>query len=122
MIYSQFQQSPFPARFSGAKGWVAFAIGIAVITLALIALPFLLLFGAISFILLSLFGRLFLKRQLAKFKQQQARGAYTDSQQQGHFSTASEQQSQPIFTDDAFADKRHQAKSHQGRTYEHDPS
>ena len=122
MIYSQFQQSPFQARFSGAKGWMAFAIGIAVITLALIALPFLLLFGAVSFLLLSLFGRLFLKRQLAKFKQQQAQGTYTDSQQQGNFSTASEQQSQQIFTDKAFEDNRHQAKPHQGRTYEHDPS
>lgn len=122
MIYSQFQQSPFQARFSGAKGWMAFAIGIAVIILALIALPFLLLFGAISFILLSLFGRLFLKRQLAKFKQQQTQGAYASSQQQGNFSAASEQQSQQIFTDNAFADKRHQAKQHQGRTYEHDPS
>ncbi|MPY26754.1 hypothetical protein FM037_01310 [Shewanella psychropiezotolerans] len=122
MIYSQFQQSPFQTRFSGAKGWMAFAIGIAVITLALIALPFLLLFGAISFILLSLFGRLFLKRQLAKFKQQQAQGAYTDKQQQSNFSTASEQQNQQIFTDKAFADKRHQAEPHQGRTYEHDPS
>ncbi|MBE7216231.1 hypothetical protein MK852_20510 [Shewanella benthica] len=122
MIYSQFQQSPFQARFSGAKGWMAFAIGVAIIILALIALPFLLLFGAISFILLSLFGRLFLKRQLAKFKQQQAQGAYANSQQQGNFSAASEQQSQQIFTDNAFADKRHHAKQHQGRTYEHDPS
>ncbi|EDQ02353.1 hypothetical protein [Shewanella benthica] len=123
MIYSQFQQSPFQARFSGAKGWMAFSIGIAVITLALIALPFLLLFGAISFILLSLFGRLFLNKQFAKFKQQQPQGAYaSSSQQQGNFSAASEQQSQQIFTDNAFVDKCHQAKPHQGRTYEHDPS
>ncbi|BAJ00199.1 hypothetical protein [Shewanella violacea] len=122
MIYSQFQQSPFQARFSGVKGWMAFAIGILVITLALIALPFLLLFGAISFILLSLFGRLFLKRQLAKFQQQQAQSTNASSQQQDSFSTPSEHQSQPIFTDNAFTDNRHQAKPHQGRTYEHDPS
>ncbi|AQS35528.1 hypothetical protein Sps_00308 [Shewanella psychrophila] len=117
MIYSQFQQSPFQTRFSGTKGWMAFVVGIAVITLALIALPFLLLFGAISFILLSLFGRLFLKRQLARFKQQQAQGTHENSDQQGSFSTASEHQSQQIFNE-----HRHQSKPHQGRTYEHDPS
>ncbi|MEI6859535.1 MAG: hypothetical protein V5788_07120 [Shewanella sp.] len=119
MIYSQFQQSPFQARFSGVKGLVAFAIGITVFILALIALPFLLLFGALSFILLSLFGRLFLKKQLARFKQQQAREVHADCQQPDGFSTANDQQ---IFNGHPCTDKRHQTKPHQGRTYEHDPS
>ncbi len=115
MIYSQFQQSPFQARFSGVKGLIAFTIGITVFILTLIALPFLLLFGAISFVLLSLFGRLFLKKQLARFKQQQAREVHVDC----HFSTNNDQR---IFNDCPFTDKHHQTKPHQGRTYEHDPS
>lgn len=111
MIYSQFQQSPFQARFSGAKGWMAFAVGLAVITLTLIALPFVLLLGAISFILLSLFGRIFLKRQLARFRQQQSQQSQYTETQDSH-----------MLNDHPFADKRPQAKAHQGRTFEHDPS
>ncbi len=117
MIYTQFQQSPFQARFSGAKGWMAFAVGLAVITLTLIALPFVLLIGAISFLLLSLFGRIFLKKQLARFQQQQ--NAYGNQRQQSEFT---EDLGNQVFTEKPFADKRQQAKPRQGRTFEHDPS
>ncbi|WP_299797953.1 hypothetical protein [uncultured Shewanella sp.] len=114
MIYSQFQQSPFQTRFSGVKGWMAFAIGLAVITLTLIALPFVLLIGAVSFILLSLFGRLFLKRQLARFRQQE-QGAYGTKQ--------GEVEREPqIFRERPFSSGRPQPTPHQGRTFEHDPS
>ncbi|WP_076413448.1 hypothetical protein [Shewanella sp. UCD-KL12] len=117
MIYSQFQQSPFQARFSGAKGWMAFAVGLAVITLTLIALPFVLLIGAISFLLLSLFGRIFLKKQLARFQQQQR--SFGDQAGQDQFT---QEQGNRVFSDHPFADKHPQAKPHQGRTFEHDPS
>lgn len=119
MIYSQFQQSPFQARFSGAKGWMAFAVGLAVITLTLIALPFVLLIGAISFLLLSLFGRIFLKKQLARFRQQQEHSAFGTQGQQADFTEA---QDSRIFNEHPFAAKRPQSKPHQGRTFEHDPS
>lgn len=72
MIYNQFQSNPMQNRFSGSRGWLAFIIGLAFLTLALVALPFLLLFGAMTFIILSLFGRVYLKRQLARFSKQQA--------------------------------------------------
>lgn len=71
MIYSQFQQAQLQNRLSGARGWVSFAIGILFLALILIALPFILLIGAVSFITLAVFGRVFLKRQLARFRQQQ---------------------------------------------------
>ncbi|GGI97406.1 hypothetical protein GCM10007978_38900 [Shewanella hanedai] len=117
MIYSQFQQSPFQTRFSGTRGWMAFAIGLVVITLTLIALPFVLLIGAISFVLLSLFGRIFMKRQLARFRQQQSQAT-----QQSQFNESSESQDQAVFEETRFGSSRHQAKPHQGRTFEHDPS
>jgi membrane protein implicated in regulation of membrane protease activity len=72
MIYNSFQSNPMQNRFSGSRGWLAFIIGLAFMTLALVALPFLLLFGAITFMALSLFGRVYLKRQLARFNKQQA--------------------------------------------------
>ncbi|MCL1125154.1 hypothetical protein [Shewanella surugensis] len=71
MIYSQFKQAQLQNRLSGARGWVSFAIGILFLALILVALPFILLIGAVSFITLGLFGRVFLKRQLARFRQQQ---------------------------------------------------
>lgn len=117
MTYSQFQQSPFQTRFSGTRGWMAFAIGLAVITFTLIALPFVLLIGAISFILLSLFGRVFMKRQLARFRQQQSQAA-----QKSPFNEVNESQDQSVFEESRFGSSRHQAKPHQGRTFEHDPS
>ncbi|MFT5234789.1 MAG: ABC-type nickel/cobalt efflux system permease component RcnA [Shewanella sp.] len=117
MIYSQFQQSPFQTRFSGTRGWMAFAIGLVVITLTLIALPFVLLLGAISFILLSLFGRIFMKRQLARFRQQQSQAT-----QQSSFSEPTEGQDQAEFERTRFGSNRHQAKPHHGRTFDHDPS
>ncbi len=73
MIYHQFQPNSFQSRFSGNQGWLTFAIGLMVMTLVLLALPFVIIFAAISFICLSLFGRIFLKRQLAKFRQQPQR-------------------------------------------------
>jgi len=121
MIYSQFQQSPFQNRFSGVKGWMAFAIGLAVITLTLIALPFVLLIGAVSFILLSLFGRIFLKRQLARFRQQQEQGVYGAQHETGFSQTNVERDSQ-VFTKSPFAEQRPRVSPHQGRTFEHDPS
>lgn len=120
MIYSQFQQSPFQTRFSGARGWMAFAIGLAVITLTLIALPFVLLIGAISFILLSLFGRIFMKRQLARFRQQQSQAG--QAKQESGFYQSDNAQEQSPFQEARFGTERHQAKPHQGRTFEHDPS
>ncbi|ABV34865.1 conserved hypothetical protein [Shewanella sediminis HAW-EB3] len=122
MIYSQFQQSPFQNRFSGVKGWMAFAIGLAVITLTLIALPFVLLIGAVSFILLSLFGRIFLKRQLARFRQQQEQGVYGAQQQEADFSQANVERDSQVFTESPFAERRPRVTPHQGRTFEHDPS
>ncbi|WP_028773575.1 hypothetical protein [Shewanella waksmanii] len=108
MIYSQFNQSPLQ-RFSGGRGWLAFVIGLLVMTLVLIALPFVLLVGASSFIALSLFGRVFLKRQLAKFNRQQF------EQQQSDFEPAQPQrfgQRETSFS----------PRPHQGRTFEHDPN
>ncbi|NRD75707.1 hypothetical protein HQQ94_21290 [Shewanella sp. VB17] len=112
MIYSQFQQSPFQTRFSGSRSWMTFAIGIAVITLTLIALPFVLLFGAISFIFLSLFGRLFMKKQLARFQQSQAERGYSQS----------ESPAQSVFTEAKFGHQACENKGRQGRTFDHDPS
>ncbi|MEC4728648.1 hypothetical protein HWQ46_24300 [Shewanella sp. D64] len=117
MIYSQFQQSPFQTRFSGTRGWLAFAIGLAVITLTLIALPFVLLIGAISFILLSLFGRIFMKKQLTRFRQQQSQAS-----QQSSFSESSKGQQQTVFEETRFGTSPHKTKPHQGRTFEHDPN
>lgn len=115
MIYHQFQQTPFQNRFSGSKGWLAFAIGLIVMTLVLLALPFVILIGALSFITLSLFGRLFLKRQLAKFRQQ-TQGQYGFGQQAQQTSTA---------TSDLFKDKAafgRDSAPRQGRTFEHNPN
>jgi len=106
MIYSQFQQAPFQTRSSGSRSWITFTIGIAVITLTLIVLPFVLLLGAISFIFLSLFGRMFMKKQLARFRQQQSQAARGYSQNEA----------QAKFGDQAFNNN-----THQGRTFEHDP-
>ncbi|WP_394202533.1 hypothetical protein [Shewanella waksmanii] len=109
MIYSQFNQSPLQ-RFSGGRGWLAFVIGLAVMTLVLIALPFVLLIGAISFLTLSLFGRVFLKRQLAKFNRQSfsQQQADVEPMQQTHRFGQRESQFSP--------------RPHQGRTFEHDPN
>ncbi|MCG9697885.1 hypothetical protein [Shewanella sp. Isolate11] len=112
MIYHQFQQRPFQSRFSGGRGWLTFAIGLLVMTLALLALPFVILFGAISFICLSLFGRVFLKRQLAKFRQQ------TQAQQEFQ-PQPSHKQANRFFNDTPFA---RQSAPRQGRTFEHDPN
>ncbi|MCG9729472.1 hypothetical protein L1D44_06365 [Shewanella sp. Isolate13] len=106
MIYSQFQHNPMQNRFSGTRGWLAFVIGLAFMTLALVALPFLLLFGAISFIALSLFGRVFLKRQLARFQKQQANQEFQYS----------EEFQETIYKEAPTSTPR------QGRTFEHNPN
>jgi hypothetical protein len=111
MIYHHFQQTPFQHRFSGSRGWIAFAIGLIVMTLVLLALPFVMLFGALSFIALSLFGRLFLKRQLAKFRQQ-TQGQYGSEQ--------ASSASQSSFADGASLSPNHSPR--QGRTFEHNPN
>ncbi|MCG9712583.1 hypothetical protein L1D32_11950 [Shewanella insulae] len=115
MIYHQFQQTPFQHRFSGTKGWMAFAIGLVVMTLVLLALPFVILVGALSFIILSLFGRVFLKRQLAKFRQQgnAAFGGQTQGFDHKGFS------SRPFETASPFGKTQ---APRQGRTFEHDPN
>ncbi|QYJ85974.1 hypothetical protein K0I73_17700 [Shewanella mesophila] len=115
MIYHQFQQTPFQNRFSGSKGWLAFAIGLIVMTLVLLALPFVILIGALSFITLSLFGRLFLKRQLAKFRQQ--------SQDQfgfGHHTEQTSSETANVFNDNTPFGRDHAPR--QGRTFEHNPN
>ncbi|WP_299494070.1 hypothetical protein [uncultured Shewanella sp.] len=101
MIYSQFQQAQLRNRLSGARGWASFAIGILLLALILIALPFILLLGAISFVTLAVFGRVFLKRQLARFRQQQAK----DINQQAQDINASSSQAPS-----------------EGRTFEHNPN
>ncbi|MGS0681499.1 hypothetical protein ACVBIL_10085 [Shewanella sp. 125m-7] len=106
MIYSQFQNNPMQNRFSGTRGWLAFVIGLAFMTLALVALPFLLLFGAITFIALSLFGRVFLKRQLARFQKQQATQ---------EFHSQSDEFQETIFKETASTPRK-------GRTFEHNPN
>ncbi|GIU29834.1 hypothetical protein L2719_08570 [Shewanella schlegeliana] len=106
MIYSQFQHNPMQNRFSGTRGWLAFVIGLAFMTLALVALPFLLLFGAITFVALSLFGRVFLKRQLARFQKQQAN-------QEVQYS---EEFQETIYKEAPTSAPR------QGRTFEHNPN
>ncbi|MCE9680118.1 hypothetical protein LZP69_13185 [Shewanella sp. AS1] len=107
MIYHQFQRTPFQNRFSGSRGWLAFAIGLGVMTLVLLALPFVLLIGAISFILLSLFGRVYLKRQLAKFRRQ------TQAPFAEQFTEADS-----IVKETPFS---RASQPRQGRTFEHDP-
>ncbi len=116
MIYNQFQSSSMQNRFSGSRGWLAFVIGLAFMTLALVALPFLLLFGAITFITLSLFGRVYLKRQLARFQKQQAGQTYQrdSAQQTDAFGNAA-------FKDTAFKDSTSQP-ARAGRTFEHNPN
>mgnify|MGYP000382870922 CR=1 FL=1 len=111
MIYNQFQSSSMQNRFSGSRGWLAFIIGLAFMTLALVALPFLLLFAAITFITLSLFGRVYLKRQLAKFQKQQA----------GQTFQRDESQQADAFSDNVFAEKPTQS-TRTGRTFEHNPN
>ncbi|WOT05452.1 hypothetical protein [Shewanella youngdeokensis] len=105
MIFNQFQHNPMQNRFSGSRGWLAFIIGLAVMTLILVALPFLLLIGAVTFIALSIFGRVFLKRHLARFKQQTEK-----TFQQGDTQ-------QTVFKDHAT-----QSSAHTGRTFEHNPN
>ncbi|MDB2387221.1 hypothetical protein N9W21_07755 [Shewanella sp.] len=111
MIYNKFQSNPMQNRFSGSRGWLAFVIGLALMTLSLVALPFLLLFGAITFITLSLFGRVYLKRQLARFQKQQAGG---------HFQKESQQSNQ--FQESIFKSRAPQNAQTAGRTFEHDPN
>ncbi|GIU40109.1 hypothetical protein TUM4438_00480 [Shewanella sairae] len=106
MIYSQFQHNPMQNRFSGTRGWLAFVIGLAFMTLALVALPFLLLFGAITFIALSLFGRVFLKRQLARFQKQQANQQYQYGEE----------------FQEAVMKESPNSAPRQGRTFEHNPN
>ncbi|GIU20696.1 MULTISPECIES: hypothetical protein [unclassified Shewanella] len=106
MIYSQFQNNPMQNRFSGTRGWLAFVIGIAFMTLALVALPFLLLFGAITFVALSLFGRVYLKRQLARFQKQQANKEFQYSEE---------------FQESIYKEAPTSA-THKGRTFEHNPN
>ncbi|MGE6650416.1 hypothetical protein ACQKE0_14165 [Shewanella colwelliana] len=114
MIYHQFQQTPFQHRFSGTRGWLAFVIGLVVMTLILLALPFVILIGALSFITLSLFGRVFLKRQLAKFRQQtQAQNGFQ------HHAEPTAADGHSIF------DRQAPFKStsnRPGRTFEHNPN
>lgn len=110
MIYSQFQRglfqrNPVQAKFSGIRGLFVFAIGVAVVTLSLIALPFILLFGALSFIALSLFARVYMKRKMAQFAQ---------TQHSSEFTTEAEPTSAP-FERDSF-----KPRPHQGCTFEHD--
>ncbi len=112
MIYHQFQPRPFQSRFSGSQGGLTFAIGLVVMTLVLLALPFVIIFGAISFICLSLFGRVFLKRQLKKFRQQTQREY--EFQPQPTRKTAND-----FFNESPFP--KH-ASPRQGQTFEHDPN
>lgn len=114
MIYHQFQQSPLQHRFTGTKGWLAFAIGLVVMTLVLLALPFIILTAAVSLIVLSVFGRLFLKRQLAKFRQYSPAQDEMPHQAQRRHTQAEYFEQQAPFT----------AKSvpRQGRTFDHDPN
>jgi len=109
MIYNQFQSNPMQNRFSGSRGWLAFIIGLAFMTLALVALPFLLLFGAITFIALSLFGRIFLKRQLARFNKQQAG------------QTFQKDQTDNVYQEGVFRENTAQSTV-AGRTFEHNPN
>ncbi|NMH65062.1 hypothetical protein [Shewanella salipaludis] len=106
MIYRQFQQIPLQQRFAGPRGLLAFIAGVAVIGLVLLVLPFVLLFGVIALILLSLFGRLYLKRQLSRFNSRNAAN-----------SAAPEADTQvPPFARDSFT-----PTPHKGRTFEHEP-
>lgn len=107
MNYSQFQSEPLRRRFSGARGWLAFAIGTGMICLSLLVLPILLLIGAVSLLLLSLFGRVFLQRQLARFQS----GGFAQATSHGRRGSA-----QDFDRDDVNPARR------QGHTYEHDPN
>lgn len=109
MINKHFRRNLLLQRFTGVKGWLAFLIGVVTIILCLVALPFLLLFGAVTFILLSLFGRLFLKRKMAQF---QAAG-FTNSPQDNF--------SQQNFYEPPSQNTQFKAKPKVGRTFEHDP-
>lgn len=109
MINKHFRRNLLLQRFTGAKGWLAFLIGIATIALCLIALPFLLLFGAITFVLLSVFGRLFLKRKMAQFQ-----AAGFNHNEQSSFS-------QQDFYEPPSQNAQFKTKPKVGRTFEHDP-
>lgn len=115
MIYSQFQSNSFPHRFSGARGILAFVLGITVISLSLLALPFILLFGAISFIAVSLMARFYMKRKVDQFKRD-----YDSTRQHDAYAAhrnvnpEAEPDINAIFDRDSF-----KPRPHKGRTFEH---
>lgn len=109
MINKHFRRNLLLQRFTGVKGWIAFAIGVATIAFCLLALPFLLLIGAISFILITIFGRFFLKRKVAQFQAAGFANHGQDDFEQSHF-----YQNRPK---DNF-----NRKPKVGRTFEHDPN
>ncbi len=109
MINKHFRRNLLLQRFTGVKGWLAFAIGVVTIILCLLALPFLLLIGAMSFILLTVFGRLFLKKKMAQFQ-----AAGFGHHQHGEF------EQQNIHRD--MDRNRFSNKPKAGRTFEHDPN
>ncbi|MCL1098515.1 hypothetical protein [Shewanella gelidii] len=108
MINHHFRRNLLLQRFTGIKGSLAFILGLCIIILALIALPFLLLFGAISFLILSLFGRVYLKQKMNQFHQ--AQETFRQSQ-------VDDELPPTPFERDGFTPKQRQ-----GQTFEHDPN
>ncbi|WP_372872872.1 hypothetical protein [Shewanella sp.] len=111
MIYSQFHTPPLHQRFSGLKGLAMFVAGLVVMGLSLVALPFILLAGAVAFALLSVFGRIWLGKLVRRAQHAQAKRTETQFEAE---------------TSDAFIRFRDRdlfrPRPHQGRTFDHDPT
>ncbi|MBT1445234.1 hypothetical protein KJI95_11950 [Shewanella sp. JM162201] len=119
MIYSQFHTPPMHERFSGLKGFAMFAAGLLVLGLSLMALPFILLAGAVTFVLFALFGRFWLgklRRQMEAQQQAAAQKAYGFN---AEFAGQNAEQSD-VFV--KFRDRdSFRPRPHKGETFEHDP-
>lgn len=111
MSYSQLNRSslhsdsPLQSRFSGVKGVTSFIIGITMMSLFLIALPFLLVIATVTLLLLNLFARTYLKQQLDRFKQHPKFKTH-----RFHYA-----HQDPNIVNDS------QPQKGKGRTFEHDP-
>ncbi|MCH1929998.1 hypothetical protein L9G16_07380 [Shewanella sp. A25] len=105
MIYQQFQQSPFQPRISGPKTWLAMAITVTSACISLFLLPFVLLFGAIAIASLVIVSRLYVARQVAKYKRAQANMG-------SHHSGFNTYQDGKVV-------RETRAQEYQGRTFEH---
>ncbi|QYJ78664.1 hypothetical protein [Shewanella acanthi] len=105
MLYHQFQQSPFQPRISGPRTWLAMALTVALVCVSLFLLPFILLFGAIAIAIFVIFSRIYVARQVAKYKRAQANMS-------SHYSGFSDYQNGKVV-------RETHPKDYQGRTFEH---